>query len=475
MQPFIHDEIYSHQVSVQPAGEIWAALKAGADNHPPLDYWLRHLSILVLGDTNLGNRLPGVIYVCLASLLLFHLIRRHQPAVYALSGVILFLLICGFQDAFFIRSYALLVLIFMISLHSWDVLAEDRASRLHWIIFGLALLAAGYTHYYGVLFAVAFGMAALIQSFHERRLPIGTFALLAASEAAYLPLLPLMRTASRFSPNFYIPVTLGMGLDLYSEILTPVLPALVLMGVLTGIAAAYSKAPGNEPANGKARPGFPFPTVLALGSFACLPVVAFVVAHFTGALRARYLQGSGIAICVVAAAALAKIADEIPGRVRATIVIGVPMFFLGILVFREMRGIRFFQHYSGERTEQLKRLERAVGLPVVLAEEGVFIETTANYPDALRNTYFVYAALGMAQIPTIERSIIGLKTVMPLRSQDYDSFVKEHDSFAFVGLWEQPVLVRAFADKAQIEYHPANSDSLSYWIVRLHPERPARL
>src|SRR5690349_1394444 len=60
--PFGVDEIFTFTVSSQPGlTAVWKALLNGADNHAPLDYLLRHLSLYLPIPPELALRIPSLI------------------------------------------------------------------------------------------------------------------------------------------------------------------------------------------------------------------------------------------------------------------------------------------------------------------------------------------------------------------------------------------------------------------------------
>src|SRR5215831_11438554 len=54
-KPLTNDEIFTFEVArLGSLSGIWRALAAGADNHPPLDYMLRHISMALFGQGELA-------------------------------------------------------------------------------------------------------------------------------------------------------------------------------------------------------------------------------------------------------------------------------------------------------------------------------------------------------------------------------------------------------------------------------------
>ena len=452
-----NDEIYTFEVARQPhLTTIWSVLKAGADNHPPLDYWIRHLAMSVFGTSSLAFRLPSVIAIWIAAILLFLMLCRRGPPVYGASLVLLMMLSCGQVVAVNDRGYAVLLACFAAALYAWDGLdANDSGSVWLWSIFALSLTAAVYTHYYGVLFFVAFGLTATVRSILDRRLWLKPFLLLAGATFVCLPLRPLAEAAGQYRVNFWTPVNLSSALGFYPALLSPVTPTLVFMAVLVAIFLSY-----RPEIDGWRSVALSRDAVLAAAMFACLPVVLFVLARLlTGAFWPRYVYSAGVALCTLVVVFGAKL--PLGRRARTIIFIGVPLLFLTVATFRLSRGLTFSERR--EFVNALAQLQRTSALPVVLGDDGLFVEIAYAYPSALRNCFFVYDTHPDRRT-NVDLAVRGLQQVMPVQAQTWVAMKTVHPSFLYIGNWGDTVLQRALEDGGTVRPGPPQS-ATAYWVV----------
>ena len=306
-----NDEIYSLQVAMQGGWQsIWSALVHGADNHPPLDYYTRHLFITLFGPSELSVRLPSILAVGAGAIFIFDMFRRSYSPIVGMAASVLTLINSGLQAAETARSYAFLYLSFALSLYAWDRIANtprtQQARRL-WLLFSLALVLGIYSHYYAVLYLAAFGAAVFFETCKNRRISCPPVLAMSIAVVFSVPLWPLIHTASQFSANFWTPVTLTALLRFYPDLLLTVAPCLIaLLSILCLVPLRTSPDELNDTHN-----GLNATTVVALVAFAMLPLVLFVLAKvFTGAFLPRYVEASGTAICLLAVVMIERLAID---------------------------------------------------------------------------------------------------------------------------------------------------------------------
>lgn len=460
-KPLTNDEIYTLRVSMQPSfAGIWSALASGADNLPPLDYWLRHVSISLLGPSPLSLRLPSILAVWLAMVLVYRLVARFLDPRYAFGAAMLLLIACGHEAALQTRGYALLLCWFAVSLSVWPEVATGHARATDRILFLAGLVGAIYSHYYGVLHAVAFALASVSSA--ARHLPIGRqpYTLIALAAVLGAPLQPLIATASRFSDRFWTPVTMTSALSFYPALLAPALPCVLVIAVLASVLPAAGET-DREPA--AARAGVPREVRHALVWFAAMPVAMFIVARLaTGAFLPRY--------AVASAAALSILAVVLASRVRARpaalagVVALVPLAFMIVPAARQVSALRT-NRYRVAFTASLEAFQRTAQHPVIIGDDGVFVELSqSDTEQRLSNCYFLYDAVP-AQSTNVDRAVRGLLEVWPIRAMPFDAMRQRADSFAFIGNWDHPVLTRAKVDGARIEPQTDAASGLAYWRV----------
>jgi hypothetical protein len=460
VKPLTNDEIYTFAVARQPGlRAILTALTNGVDIHPPLDYWLRHLAMQAFGSSPLVFRLPSLIAVCIAGMLLFRLISRRLSFIYGIAGVLFVLLVCGLEVASIGRPYALLLCAFSAALYAWDWLATEPSSNAHRVMFVLALATAMYSHYYGALYFVAFGAAAVLQGVLERKPPIQPLVLIALAGIVSLPDLPLAMAASHFSGSSSTPVMLTDALSFYPQLLDPVISGWILVAVSLSVGMSLAREPAVQDEG-----QFPLPTVLALAASACLPCGLFVLARLvTGGFLPRHVYAAAVAVCILLLTLAAR--APVDKRWRGPILVMTPLLLLTISVARQARAAVNDHRDRIAFVQQLNYLQQETGQPVVLGDDGLFVELSYAYPQVVWNCYFLYGASGHSQADV---TIPGLQRVMPLHAMTFNAWKAQHRSFVFLGNWMDPVLSRAVAERADLKYH-TRADGLDYWTVQLAP------
>src|SRR4051812_35305951 len=193
-KPLTNDELFTFEVSrLASVGRIWTALSAGADNHPPLDYLLRHLSLSAFGQSELAFRLPSLLasYLCLISI--FQFVVRRASVVYGLIAVLIPLSTPLFEYSYEARSYTLLAAFAAVALAAWQRRTEGSRGAI--VVLAASLAAVLWAHYYGVLVFLPIAAGEMVRTQKTRRIDLAVWAALAAGACALLPLLPMIRSA----------------------------------------------------------------------------------------------------------------------------------------------------------------------------------------------------------------------------------------------------------------------------------------
>jgi hypothetical protein len=455
-KPLTNDEIYTLRVAMQPSfGAIWSALAAGADNHPPLDYWLRHAAMSMLGTSPFVLRLPSLAAIWLALTCIYGVLARALDRRHAFGASLLFLIVGGYEAALSTRGYSLLLASFGVTLLAWPAVAAGEAGWRERVMFVGGLLVAFYSHYYGVLHGLAFLLASLTCASRRVSIVRQPYPLLAAAGALSLPLLPLVEVAARFSDRFWTPVTVTSALGFYPSLLAPVIPCLV------AIALCAALVPPTEDAAAGA-PGVPRETVHALVWFSAMPAAMLAIALRTGALLPRYAIASGAALVMLAAVLVWRLQGR---RERLAVIVAVvPLIFVAVPVLRQATGLRTHQ-FRVAFTSALEAFQRSTGQPVIIGDDGVFVEVShSDTPQRLTNCYFLYDAF--PDRPTnVDKAIRGLLQVWPIRAVSFDGMKARTPQFAFIGNWGDRVLERSLADGARIEPRTDSASGVTYWQV----------
>jgi 4-amino-4-deoxy-L-arabinose transferase-like glycosyltransferase len=457
-KPLTNDEIYTLRVAMQPSfSAIWSVLASGADNHPPLDYWLRHASMGLFGTSGLALRLPSLAAVWLAMVCVYTFVARLLGTRYAFGAALLFLIVGGYESALATRGYALLLLSFGLSMIAWPAVAAGDAGTRDRLVFVGGLVGAVYSHYYGVLHGLAFFLASLTASNRRVSFIRQPYVLIGAAAALSLPLWPLVEVAARFSDRFWTPVTATSGLAFYPLLLAPAIPCLLAIALLTALVPITRDPAARETIE------FGRETVHALVWFSVMPVAMFVLASLrTGAFLPRYTVAAGAALVILAV----FLVSRMRGRAGALslIVAGVPLFFMTVPVLRQVTGLRTHQ-FRVAFTNGLDAFQHGAHQPVVIGDDGVFVELSqSDTAQRLTNCYFLYDAFP-ERPNNVDKAVRGLLQVWPIRAMPFDKMKDRAQGFAFIGNWGDRVLERSLADGAKIHFQTDASSGLTYWQV----------
>ena len=141
---------------------ILDALKTGADQHPPLFYYLTHQVTSLLGTSHLTVRALPMAGYALMCVCLFFLLYRRTSVLWAFLGMTLPLVSSAFYYATEARGYGLVLGFCALALLSWQRVTHLSAKRGYWLFtLFVACAMAVSSHYYAVLFVFALGIGEL--------------------------------------------------------------------------------------------------------------------------------------------------------------------------------------------------------------------------------------------------------------------------------------------------------------------------
>jgi hypothetical protein len=463
VQGLWNDEIYVfHVARVPTVGAVWAALAAGADNLPPLDYWLRHASMSAFGSGHLAFRLPSLVAVGTTTVAVFLLIQRRVNVRTGLCAALLMLIVTGYAQSFEERGYAILLATFALALQAWDRLAE-RWSPQDAVVLTVSLAAGVWAHYYGVFQLLAFLCAGCVETVTLRRIPARRLAALGGAAALCLPLVPLARVASSYRDGFWAAPTGAAALSFYPSLLSRATPCFVAMAV--PLVLAVSGTSGRQ-ATPLVNP-LPFPLVSVLASAALLPVPVFLVAVIhTGAFHPKYLPATAMAISTMVALLASRLVAE--RRWATTILVVLPSCFFLFQAVRQHQGLAT-SRFRAQFTEQLRAFQSRHAEPTVIGDDAQFVELMhEDTAKQLDKTVFVYD-LFPDERTNVDHAVAGLQRVMTLPAYRWSEFQTVHPTFFAVAAGSAPVVRRAVADGARVELLRDESTGLDYWKIAYAP------
>ena len=419
-----YDELFTYYVArLSGYREIWDALARGADNHPPLDYWMRHFAISAFGESHLAIRLPSLIGFAIALGCVFRIVSVHAGPV---SGLLAFVLPFSSVAAAYSyegRAYAWVLACGGLSLVFWQaaVRADRRAAYL--IGLGLTLATGVMLHYYAVLLAFPVAVAELVRTMQGRRVDVPVWLAIAGGTGLALAILtPFIQGARQYADNFWTPVTVTAMLDIYPQLfdrlLIPLTVFLALFALLAAVATHRAYAPAVSPA---------LPEIGAGITLLLFPAIIAVMAKTaTGALHFRY------ALCTVLGVSI------LAGLVTSRWPLARMALFLPALV---IFGQFVLGSWSASAPDfrldsKVERLRQERGIPVVFSDAIVFLPV-AHYASESERPHLFYVVDAKESALLIgnnqrEKAFSGLRRLISLNAVEYGKFTADHREFLLV-------------------------------------------
>jgi hypothetical protein len=423
------DEIFTFYVSAQPTvRETVAALLAGFDVHPPIDFMLRHLSMAAFGRSEIAFRLPSVVAMLIGLLAMYAFARRRVPAVPALAAFAMPLSTFAADYAYEGRPYALLFASAALVLLAWQRAIDRPHSLSRQAVLAAALCLGPFSHYFGVLNYLPVLAGESWRAYVTRRIswPI-VFAVLAS--AATLPLLWLFaRSAAELGRGSYPePSVLAMVFSYSTLVGAAAIP------LLAGLIGAFAlQALGLERSKSAASPEATVPSheILAAVTLSLTPVWGLALAELVDAqLLDRYLIATLVGLALLCADALAKLQRYAP-RATAAAIVALIVSGLGALA-TDARGSKPTAVPTAVRS-----LLTEDGPPVVVDNQHVFVQYWQYLPQAERDRLFYVvdeSAGGTGNLPEkLGQSVQHLAALVPMQAPSYAEFISQHPDFYVV-------------------------------------------
>lgn len=428
-KPLWFDELLTLNIArLATLGAIPTALADGADVQPLLGYLLTRASLKVLGETEIGLRLPSLVGFSAACWAVFWFTRRRAGAAAAACATAVLGLTEAFPLAFEARPYGLWLAFTALALVSWTEICHERNRRLALLGLGLGLAAGVASHYYAVLGVVPIVIGEMARTWRRRQADAAVWGVVALSLFALVVHLPLVRAIQRiYSGGFWSPAQpidiLGSYLYLLSPALLPALSVLILWTFTTKPAAA----PRSE---GRLL----FEESAALIALAALPFIAVPLAlAVTKAFVYRYTSPALIALSILFGLATDRIAA---GRraVTAASALVLLAWFVAIRV-PAMAGI---DRPTG-MTAALQGLKDSMPLPIVVTSPILFLQEHHYSPSDIseRLCYVSDPDWALAHLGTNspDLNLTRLPRWAPVQVEAYSTFLEGNPNFL---LWHRP-------------------------------------
>lgn len=408
-----NDELFTYYIArLASLTEIWKALLTGADQNPPLYYFLTHLGMQTCSNTLLGIRLPEILGFWLMGACLIIFVSRRLPSAFGLLASLVPLVSIAYNYAYEARPYGMVMGLGALALVCWQR-AEGRRPKVWFAGLALTLAFAISTHYYSVLLFPVFALAEVVRWRTDRTLRWWAWLSLIGGAVPLILYLPLIRSATTYSGTFWAKVTALSLNEFFSYVL---FPAIVPLGALLlwGMTACLTRTDGEEATAGDNRPRIPLAEVILVLGYVAIPVLAIVLAlTVTGAYTHRYALPSIIGLSVCGAWMFSELFIM---RTRSAL-IAAAMLSLFVMT-KQARSLRSISSaYDHTAVTHFLEKQIAKGSAVAIVDPHLFFELSHQAP-AIRDLIFYVAerelALQHLHTDAVDRGILDMSRWAPL-------------------------------------------------------------
>jgi len=421
-----NDELFSLYISELPHfHNIWAALKTGAEQTPPLFFAITRAGLELLGNSALTLRLPELLAFGLMCACLFHLVSRRTSPAFGFLAMLFPFMTAAFNYVAEGRAYALVLAFTAFGLLCWLWAAEGR--RRVFALTGLAvsLAAAISCHYYAVLSLFPMGLGELARTFRSKRIDVGVWLALILSMSPLLIFLALIESARKFAPHFWAKPRWSSMAYYYEHFLLA--PSAVPLLVILLAVVIYCSFLRSEPGSGETRtiPNIPLHEAAAVIGFLLIPPVGVILAKaIVGAYSDPYALPAVIGLSILVAWGLC-IALE--GQDAPALALG--LLLCAFLVVKEAQTYRRVVAERSLKDSTYAFLEEnAQGrAPIVIPGPLEFTELTHGAPVSIAGRMIYLADPGLAVQYTgtddPDRGLIEMKSWAGLNVLPFQSFI----------------------------------------------------
>lgn len=298
-QPLWFDEILTYYISnLGGPKTIVSALLAKAENHPPLDFLARHLSMSLFGGSELAFRLPSIVAMLVAALCLYVIVLRRTSVLQALVAFSFPFTTFALRYTHEGRPYAFLFASMCLAFLAWQLVTE-KPTLPRLALLTICLSLGPYSHYYGVLNYVAIGVGEAWRWWERRKIAWPVVASFAVSVAIDGLLVPFVLHSEDFAAHFWTKVGAGEAAFIYTKLLSEALPAIVAALIGSAIVIFFTRSEPDPRVDTSTIPRYEIAAALTI----CLvPFMTYVLAALvTHAFYDKYVITTVIGIALVAA------------------------------------------------------------------------------------------------------------------------------------------------------------------------------
>jgi hypothetical protein len=433
---FWWDELASYDVAQLPhASDVWSFYRAGLDTPSPACALIVQRTLHWIGQSEVLARIPFEAAFLAMCLCLYGITARRYGAGYALSALLLPAISGTFYFASEMHAYALVLGAVSFALYCWQGIPQRGLFRLLGIpgVF-LGLAIAILCHVFSLFVVIPFALAQLVRDWRARRIDVPVWAALILAPVCLLIELPGMQAAHKaYASVFWSKPDVSQILWSFSyciQIGWMISVILVLM-FCTAWRDNYSEFKSLNHDR-----GFDSAEWMLIAALALQPFYAWPLSHLVGVYVPRYVLSLtiGIALLIVAGTAETLKRNRLAG-------VALGLAFLIAFMQDKHRMVARAVHAhetSGVALQQqpwIQTLQKS-SLPVIAPNTTVYISLqhyvspelerrlyyTSNTPPAIRLDEGADNQLAMRQFATR----------IPLRVQDFSTFISQHPSFLIV-------------------------------------------
>ena len=381
------DEFFTLYLSYAGYKGVMEALATGADQHPPVFYWITYALLDTFGYSPVTLRMPATVGFWAMLLCLFAVVSRHRSNLLGYLAFLLPATTSVFWYAYEARGYGLMLGFTGTAFLFWD-LAIDRVRRgLTVPLFGASLaLAVCAGHYYGILIVLPFAFGTFVYMVARRKID---FWLVVAHAAPLIPIVAFwssIRSARGYSAHFWAkPQSSAIEGAMYTVFTSAGGVLLVLLALLF----AYAALAGRRQAEWLQWPRdeATVARVATAVALALLPIAGYLVgAYLTNAFNPRYVVTSvvGTTLVFVGVAAAIAMRSKILQMVMVLIAVaGIGLKAPGLFA-TQAHDRADLKHAS----ELIKRYTDQ-GLPMAIAEVTIFHKMAYYGEKDLKGKFFL--------------------------------------------------------------------------------------
>jgi len=410
-----------------------------ADGNPPLYYLLAWVCLHLRLPVEIALRLPSIVAINIAALLVYLFVRRNTGSIYAILAMSIFLG-SSFAHNYTLeaRSYALLLCFTSAAICCWQSAAHGMNRRLALAGITASMAGAIFTHHYGVIYVTLPLLAGeSVLTWERRRIDFPVFAAMLAGAVSLIITIPPMLhgqaallKAIKLSPVFWARPSLW-SLLMYHHTLPQPMPILILAAGTLGAFLRFVVFTKNIRSGKKTEPTSRVrieDIAAGLALVLVLPIILLVTKFGTGYFMARYAIGSTLGVALVSGLLLSRWSERLPRIEDFVPAIIIYCFSISLLGF--WQGGQY-QHITGVQSDPVF-LSAPVQVPIVIADAVIFWPTWWYSDPGVRSRLHYLSDLSYAlQQPDFipEYTLILEQPYGAPKLDNYGDFVASHREF----------------------------------------------